>query len=122
MSNQPNVFSVVAGAPFFPSFVSALKQGRIIKDFSIENPLALSQIKIYTPTKRAARALEEAIIASSDGAASFLPDIRPLGEMNWDNFFSFFSLENDLPMCMIWHPIYDDDDDDDCGIDSNKKC
>lgn len=91
MSNQPNVFSVVAGAPFFPSFVSALKQGRIIKDFSIENPLALSQIKIYTPTKRAARALEEAIIASSDGAASFLPDIRPLGEMNWDNFFSFFS-------------------------------
>ena len=55
------------------------------------DPLALTQILILLPTRRACRAMQEAFLRSRDGKATILPRIQPLGEPDpTDIDFSFY--------------------------------
>jgi len=82
----PRLFSIPPGAAFLPVFVEALRNGRLIAGFDSTDPLAFSLATIYVPTRRAARALRAALVESGTASASFLPDIRPLGDVDEDMF------------------------------------
>lgn len=83
------VFTIAPGSPFLKTFVTALKDGKIIDGFTIADPFALAKTTIYVPTRRAARALADelanSLIFSSPGSgaavpsAMLLPRIKPFG-------------------------------------------
>ncbi len=55
------------------------------------DPLALTQILILLPTRRACRAMQEAFLRRRDGKATILPRIQPLGEPDpTDIDFAFY--------------------------------
>ena len=77
-----HVFTIPAGAPFLPTFVDSLLDGDLIEGFSrAAGPLALADVTIYVPTRRAARALA-ATFAERIAFATFLPRILPLGALD----------------------------------------
>lgn len=75
----PRVFSIDPGRPFLADLAAALR-GLVAAD----DPLALADVEIVLPTRRAARALAEAFVAGAPGGASLLPRIRPLGDVDED--------------------------------------
>ena len=89
MKDKPKLFSISSGAPFLPTFVDALLSGRLIKDFGKGGNIqkALADTLIYVPTRRAARALRSCFVEMSKTHSSFLPTIRPLGDVDEDTAF-----------------------------------
>jgi ATP-dependent helicase/nuclease subunit B len=83
------LFTIAAGAPFAETLARGLI-GRLG-----DGPLALAEVTIYLPTQRAARALGETF-ARVLGGAALLPAIRPLGDIDEDEFL-FEAEELDLP-------------------------
>ncbi|MCX5494931.1 double-strand break repair protein AddB [Kaistia dalseonensis] len=79
----PRVFSILPGAPFLPTLVDALFTGRFgaLAD-PAEDPLALAEVTIFLPTRRAARVLHAAILERVGGRAVILPSIRPIGDVD----------------------------------------
>jgi ATP-dependent helicase/nuclease subunit B len=75
-----NVFTIAAGTPF----AEALALG-VISRTGADDPLALADATIFLPTRRAARTLSEAF-ARVLGGAALLPQIRPLGDADEDEF------------------------------------
>ena len=81
-----NLFSIPPGRPFLKTLAEALLDGRLVKSFRHDgDPLALADVTIYLPTRRAARALAgvfTTIVGASQagGASAILPTIRPIGE------------------------------------------
>ena len=74
------IFSIPAGAPFLASLSRALLAGELISGFpGAGGPLALADATIYVPTRRAARALGDALREASGGPSLILPRIAPLG-------------------------------------------
>jgi ATP-dependent helicase/nuclease subunit B len=91
-AGRPRIFSIDAGRPFARDLAAALRTE------TGGDPLALSEVMIFVPTRRAARALAAAFVAQSEGRASFLPDIRPLGDVEEDELFLELPIEvEDLP-------------------------
>ncbi|SDA94573.1 double-strand break repair protein AddB [Mesorhizobium qingshengii] len=89
MSGSSRVFSIPPGAPFLPTLAEALLAGRLVPGFRFDgDPLALADVTIYVPTRRAARALRGAFVdclrARGGGGSAILPVIRPLGEFDED--------------------------------------
>ena len=81
---DPRVLSIPAGAPFLPTLADALLSGRLVPDFDpAGDPLALGDVTIYVPTRRAARELRGVFVDLAGGSA-ILPVIRPLGEFDDD--------------------------------------
>ena len=81
----PNVFSIPAGAPFLTSLVDALFSGRLVSGFRHDgDPLALADVTIYVPTRRAARELRFTLLDRAGGGSVILPAIRALGEFDED--------------------------------------
>jgi ATP-dependent helicase/nuclease subunit B len=78
MATDPAVFTIPPGRPFLDLLAAGVLQ-RWGKD-----PLELSRITILLPTRRACRALAEAFLRLSDGAALLLPQIQPLGDIDED--------------------------------------
>jgi ATP-dependent helicase/nuclease subunit B len=78
------VFTIAAGTPFLPCLVEALTSGSVIA--GLEDPRLLAKALIYVPTRRAASALADALIAHYKGKAVLLPHIVPLGEPDGDLF------------------------------------
>ncbi len=76
--SAPAVFSI----PPRLAFVDALASG--ILDRAGEDPLALARTVILLPTRRACRALADAFLRHSLGAASILPQMRPIGDVDED--------------------------------------
>ena len=77
----PRYFTINPGRVFLRDLAQGIKTA--LKD----DPLALSQSLIITPTRRAARALGEEfrLIAAQEGrGASLLPEIKPLGDVDED--------------------------------------
>ena len=89
MKEKAGLFSIASGAPFLPTFVEALLSGVLIKDFGKHGDLqkALADTLIYVPTRRAARALRSCFVEMSANKSSFLPTIRPLGDVDEDTAF-----------------------------------
>ncbi|HVV92016.1 MAG TPA: double-strand break repair protein AddB, partial [Hyphomicrobiales bacterium] len=77
------VFSIPPGAPFLPTLADALAAGELVPGFRADgDPLALSTVTIYLPTRRAARALRSIFVEKSPGGSAILPTIRALGEFD----------------------------------------
>ncbi|WP_455477795.1 double-strand break repair protein AddB [Bartonella sp. B10] len=91
MTHNPRVFSISLGTAFLPTFVDALLSGTLIDNFSQneDTQTALADTIIYVPTRRAARALRTAFVEKSETRSTFLPTIRPLGDVNEDSFLFF---------------------------------
>ena len=76
--SSPAVFSI----PPQLAFVDALASG--ILERTGKDPLALARTVILLPTRRACRALADAFLRHSGGAASILPQMRPIGDIDED--------------------------------------
>ncbi len=83
MPQQPDktlparVFTISASAPFSAALANGLIE-RVGND-----AMALADVTIYLPTRRAARSIAE-IFAREAGGAALLPDFRPLGDVDED--------------------------------------
>ncbi len=82
----PNICSIPPGAPFLPTLVDALFDGSLIQGFSgCEDPLALADVTIWVPTRRAARELAGEFVGRFEGDVALLPSIRTLGGIDEDD-------------------------------------
>jgi ATP-dependent helicase/nuclease subunit B len=79
LSAPRKIFSIPASAPF----AEGLARGLIERLGS--DPLSLTTATIYLPTRRAVRTLGEAF-ARVLGGAALLPEIKPLGDVDEDEF------------------------------------
>jgi ATP-dependent helicase/nuclease subunit B len=81
----PRVLSIPPGVAFLPTLADALLSGRLVPDFRDSgDPLALADVTIYVPTRRAARELRRIFAERAPGGSAILPLIRPLGEFDED--------------------------------------
>lgn len=81
MSAGPTgLYSIAAGRPFLRD----LAEGIVARFHAADNPLALSEVTIFLPTRRAARTLGEELVRATGGAALVLPAIRVLGDVDED--------------------------------------
>ncbi|WP_048647198.1 double-strand break repair protein AddB [Nitratireductor soli] len=91
--SRPRVFSIPPGVRFLPALAEALLDGRLVPDFRYAgDPLALADVTIYLPTRRAARALRGVLVERLAGRSAILPVIRPLGE--FDEEAALFDVDN----------------------------
>ncbi|KEC58673.1 double-strand break repair protein AddB [Bartonella quintana] len=88
MIYKPRIFSISPGTSFLPHFVDSLLSGALLDNFAPDGDIqtALADTLIYVPTRRAARALRTAFAERSDTKSTFLPAIRPLGDVDEDSF------------------------------------
>jgi len=77
----PNVLTISASQPF----AETLARGLIARLGADADPLALSSVTIYLPTRRAARSFAD-VFARVLGGAALLPDFRALGDVDEDEF------------------------------------
>lgn len=77
-----SIYTIPASAPF----ATTLARGVIARTGAERNPLALASVALYLPTRRAARAINEAF-ARVLGGAAMLPSTRPLGDVEEEDFF-----------------------------------
>ncbi|MFD2238852.1 double-strand break repair protein AddB [Aureimonas populi] len=76
-----NIFSIAPGLPFLPTLARSILSGRIVKGvMGSGDPLALADLTVYVPTRRAAIALTAAFAHEIGGPAAILPRVRPLGQ------------------------------------------
>jgi ATP-dependent helicase/nuclease subunit B len=76
-----SVFTIPASTPF----AETLARGLIARACADCDPLALTNITLYLPTRRAARTLNETF-ARILGGAALLPIVRPLGDVDEEEF------------------------------------
>src|SRR5579864_1337220 len=79
----PHLYAIPADRPF----LDMLARGLIA--LSAGNPLALSEMTVLLPTRRAARSLREAFLrltaeGGDPGAPLLLPQLRPIGDLDED--------------------------------------
>src|ERR1700735_872024 len=96
---RAGLYTIPAGVPF----AEALARGLIEQLGADRDPLALSTATIYLPTRRAVRTLIETFARVLNGAA-LLPDIRPLGDIDDDEFL-FDPLADDLAIPPAIDPV-----------------
>jgi ATP-dependent helicase/nuclease subunit B len=93
------VFTIPASAPF----ADTLARGFVQQFDPQADPLALARATIYLPTRRAVRTLSDAF-ARMLGGAALLPEIRPLGDVDEDEFL-FDPSADDLDLIPAISPI-----------------
>jgi ATP-dependent helicase/nuclease subunit B len=82
-SGTPRVFTIPASAPFLPTLIDALFDDRLELNFKIaDDPLKLTQVTLYLPTRRACRLARDVFLKRSD--AAILPRIIPIGDVDAD--------------------------------------
>ena len=81
----PNICSIPPGVPFLPTLVDALFDGSLVNGYIPTDPLALAEVTIWVPTRRAARELAGEFVSRFDGDAALLPTIRTLGGIDEDD-------------------------------------
>jgi ATP-dependent helicase/nuclease subunit B len=75
------IFTVPPGQPFLAALAQAILRGDLPKPGGKKpDPLDLPQYTILLPTRRAARALQEAFLKAGGGKAMLLPRITPIAE------------------------------------------
>jgi ATP-dependent helicase/nuclease subunit B len=96
---MPNVFTIPASAPF----AQTLAKGLIAQVDLDRDKLALARATIYLPTRRAVRDFPE-VFARELGGAALLPEMRPLGDVDEDEFL-FDTTTDDLTLAPAIAPI-----------------
>jgi ATP-dependent helicase/nuclease subunit B len=76
-----NIFTIPASAPF----AETLARDLIGRTGAQRDPLALSNVTLYLPTRRAARTINETF-ARMLGGAALLPNTRPLSDVEEEDF------------------------------------
>jgi ATP-dependent helicase/nuclease subunit B len=81
----PRVYTVAAGTPFLTAVARALLAGDLPAPGGARlAPLELAEATLLLPTRRATRALQEAFLRASNGAAVLLPRLKALAEGSED--------------------------------------
>ncbi len=80
---ETSIYTVPQGVPFLRALARAVMAGDLPRPGGAP-PQDLSAITILLPTRRAARALQEAFLDASAGRALLLPRIKPIAEGNED--------------------------------------
>ena len=96
---MPDVFTIPSSAPF----AQTLAKGLIAQVDLDKDKLALSKTTIYLPTRRAVRDFPE-VFARELGGAALLPEMRPLGDVDEDEFL-FDASSEDLALPPAISPI-----------------
>ena len=73
MAEPLNVFSIPAGAPFLSVLADAILVAASVRSPTSDDPLALADVTILLPTRRAVRAFRETLIDKLGGEAAILP-------------------------------------------------
>lgn len=82
---RPRIYTVPSGRAFLPELAQAILTGELpARGGMPPGPLALTDITILLPTRRATRALQEAFLACSGRDALLLPAMRPISEADED--------------------------------------
>ncbi|MGV0821074.1 double-strand break repair protein AddB [Martelella sp. AMO21009] len=86
---RARLWTIPPGVSFLDSLAASLLEGRLTDRFRHDpkNPLALADVKIFLPTRRAVRELRASFAAQLGGEAAILPEIRALGEVDEDEGF-----------------------------------
>ena len=85
------VSTIPAGVPF----VDALAKGLLAETGG--DPLALADILVLLPNRRACRSLRDAFLRAGGGKALALPAIQPIGDLDPDDLMPDAESELDLP-------------------------
>ncbi len=88
---RPRVYNIPQGIPF----VDALAAGLLSRHG--HDPLALSRVRVFLPTRRAVRALGTAFLRRGAGRALLLPVMAPLGDADEDELELTLPQGLDLP-------------------------
>jgi ATP-dependent helicase/nuclease subunit B len=81
----PRVFTIPASAPFVPTLIEALLDGRLVPGFPAgRNPLALAGATLYLPTRRACRLARDRFLDVTGTTAAILPRIIAVGDVDED--------------------------------------
>jgi ATP-dependent helicase/nuclease subunit B len=85
MASSPRVFTIPASAQFLPVLIDALMNDRLGLGFKPSgDPLALSDVTIYLPTRRATRLVRETFLDIVEGDAAILPRLVSLNDVDED--------------------------------------
>jgi ATP-dependent helicase/nuclease subunit B len=85
MAARARLFTIPPSAPFLPTLIAALREGRLVEGFpAADDPLALAQAALYLPTRRACRAAQLAFRDALGGEAAILPRIVAIGDIDED--------------------------------------
>ena len=79
------VFTIPASAPFLPTLIGALRDGRLVEGFPAgRDPLAWSRATLFLPTRRACALARDAFLDVLKVEAAVLPRLVPLGDIDED--------------------------------------
>jgi len=77
------VFTIPPSAPFLPTLIRALREGRLVDGFA-PGPLDFADATIFLPTRRACRFARETFLQVLGVEAAVLPRIAPIGDFDED--------------------------------------
>jgi ATP-dependent helicase/nuclease subunit B len=85
MATHPRVFTIPSSAPFLRTLIEALMEDRLGLSFRPgRDPLALAQVTIYLPTRRACRLARSTFLDVLGTDAAILPRIVSIGDVDED--------------------------------------
>src|SRR5579883_539265 len=82
-SATSRVFTIPPSAPFLPTLIRALREGRLIDGFA-PGPLDFADVTIFLPTRRACRLAHHTFLQVPGVDAAVLPRIVPIGDIDED--------------------------------------
>jgi ATP-dependent helicase/nuclease subunit B len=78
-----HVYTIPPSAPFLPTLIRALRDGRLIDGFA-PGPLDYADVTIFLPTRRACRLARDAFLPVLGVEAAVLPRFVPIGDIDED--------------------------------------
>jgi ATP-dependent helicase/nuclease subunit B len=78
-----HVYTIPPSAPFLPTVIRALRNGRLIDGFT-PGPFDYADVTIFLPTRRACRLARDAFLPVLGVEAAVLPRIVPIGDVDED--------------------------------------
>jgi ATP-dependent helicase/nuclease subunit B len=93
MAPRPRIFTIPPSAPFLPTLIAALAEGRLIEGFPrAGDPLSLPAAALYLPTRRACRLARDVFLDVLKTDAALLPRFVAIGDIDEDELiFSEFA-------------------------------
>src|SRR5215813_12825263 len=81
----PRVFTIPASAPFVPTVIHALVEGKLVSGFpAAHDRLAFAGATLYLPTRRACRLARDLFLDVTRTGAAILPRIVAIGDLDED--------------------------------------
>jgi ATP-dependent helicase/nuclease subunit B len=96
----PRIFNIPAGAPFLPTLADAILSGRLV-ELGRNDPLALADLTILLPTRRAMRALRDVFVTKLGSGAAILPVIRTIGDIDEEDHLLAVSPEANADLLVL---------------------